>query len=249
MKEHINNYTYIIEDEINSTNAYAVEYIVKNKDCDKTVIVANKQYDGKGQRGNKWEAEPFKNLTFSIIYEPKHVLAHEQFVISELVSLGVCDYLSQHTQGVSIKWPNDIYIGDKKVAGILIEHEIRGSRVAKSICGLGLNINQEVFRSDAPNPVSLKQITGVNYSLEKELLSVVDCIDRRYKQSERIEFDFLMEDYYKVMYRRDGFYTFREDLDEFEAKVVCVNELGQLLLERRDGVQKIYNFKEVAFVI
>ena len=244
-----NSYKTIHKNEVDSTNAYAAEYITKNKVYNRVIIVADNQPKGRGQRTNKWESEANKNLTISVIYEPTFIEACNQFLISEVVSLGVCDYLSENINDVSIKWPNDIYIKDKKVAGILIEHVIKGSVLSSSICGIGLNVNQEKFLSDAPNPISMKQSSGFDYNLDRELQKLINCIDKRYRQLEEAEYEKLGEDYHEVMYRREGFHKFKENSEVFDAKIVCVNELGQLILENRREEQKIYNFKEIAFVV
>jgi len=249
MTEQNNRYKTIHKSEIDSTNAYATKYMANNKAYNRVLIVADNQPEGRGQRTNKWESEANKNLTFSIIYEPTFIEACNQFLISEVISLGVCDYLSEYINEVSVKWPNDIYIKDKKVAGILIEHVIKGSVLSSSICGIGLNVNQEKFLSDAPNPISMKQSSGLDYDLDDELRKLINCIDKRYIQLEEAEFEKLGDDYHGVMYRREGYHIFKEGLDEFEAKIVCVNELGQLILENREKEQKIYNFKEIAFVV
>lgn len=124
---------------------------------------------GRGQRGNSWESEPFKNLTFSLLLRPEHIPANRQFLLSEIVSLATVDVLNRYATGFSIKWPNDIYWHDKKIAGILIENVLSGSTFSRAIIGMGLNINQKNFYSDAPNPVSLYQITGRTYKIEKIL--------------------------------------------------------------------------------
>lgn len=249
MKEKIGNYKIVWEDQLSSTNEYAVEYITENNDFDKTLIGTFKQYSGRGQRTTSWESEEDKNFTVSTLFEPYFVLASEQFHISEVISLGVVDYLSRHIDNVKIKWPNDIYVRDNKIAGILIEHVVKGNSLANSICGIGLNVNQEVFTSDAPNPISMKQITEVDYSLESELELLLKGIDDRYEQLKRGEIEELKRDYMNNLFRRDAYHTYTEGEDVFTARIIDVNDMGQLVLEKRSGEQKTYSFKEVSFVL
>lgn len=248
MKNKIGEYNIVWQEEISSTNEYASQYLKKHKNCDKIVIGAYSQYSGRGQRDNKWESQDYKNLTISILFKPSFVEAMSQFRISEIISLGVFDYLSVRTKDVKIKWPNDIYINDKKIAGILIEHLIMGPSIASSICGLGLNINQEIFKSDAPNPVSLKQITGEEYDIDNVLEDLLACIDRRYKMLEEGGAILLRRDYHSALYRRNEYHMFKNESKTFEAKIVGVNEIGQLVLEDKTGESTFYNFKEVAFM-
>lgn len=249
MKDQLGNYKIIWKDQLASTNEYAVDYMANNASFDKTVIGTNKQYSGRGQRTAQWESEEGKNLTISVLFQPTFVPASEQFAVSEVISLGVVDYLSRHINGVRIKWPNDIYYRDNKIAGILIEHVVMGQCLSNSICGIGLNINQEVFTSDAPNPISLKQMTDVNYCLESELEILLECIDARYESLRSGESEELRNSYMDALYRRDGYHSYKEGDETFNAKILDVNEMGQLVLERRGGIQKTYNFKEVSFVI
>lgn len=248
MRNQIGDYTIVWQETISSTNEYATKYQQKTKNSDKIVIGAYSQYSGRGQRDNKWESEDYKNLTISILFKPSFVEAISQFRISEIVSLGVFDYLSTHIKDVAIKWPNDIYIKDKKIAGILIEHLIMGASIASSICGIGLNINQEIFKSDAPNPVSLKQLTGKDYNIDIELEALLSCIDKRYKMLEKGNDALLRKDYHAALYRRNEYHMFKKEDKTFEAKIMGVNEIGQLVLEDKTGESTFYNFKEVAFL-
>ena len=155
--------TIIELESVPSTNTWAKEHAEELHHAD--IVLTHDQTAGRGQRGNSWEAEPGMNLTFSLCLEPSSILPSEQFLLSEAVALGVADAVAQalgldtQQEEITVKWPNDIYAGNRKIAGILIEHSIRGNRIAKSIAGIGLNVNQRLFRSDAPNPVSMHQLT------------------------------------------------------------------------------------------
>ena len=155
--------TYIERiDQLESTNNYAASLLLTKRLPDGSIIVTNSQIGGRGQGSNKWESEPDRNLTFSIILYPDFVEITKQFEISKAISLGVADFLQSHVNDVSIKWPNDIYIRKAKVAGILLEYSIRRSRISSCIVGIGLNINQIKFLSDAPNPCLTEPCYWIN---------------------------------------------------------------------------------------
>ncbi len=157
-----------------STNSYAA-FLLKNEVIPEGAIVsAEYQTTGRGQGSNIWESENGKNLLISIILYPSIIYPASQFLISMALSLGICDFLKRFIPDCSIKWPNDIYVNDDKIAGILIENSIMGDKIESTIAGIGLNINQEKFLSDAPNPVSLSLITGKKYDLNS--LSGSTCI-------------------------------------------------------------------------
>ena len=152
----------IILPETDSTNNHLTQLCNEQQSAVRefTTIIAERQTAGKGQRGNSWESEDCRNITFSFVLYPTFVEARRQFVLSQIVSLSIKEELDEWTEGISIKWPNDIYWNEKKICGILIENDLSGHHIGRSISGIGVNINQETFRSNAPNPVSLKQITG-----------------------------------------------------------------------------------------
>ena len=142
-------------EETDSTNRW-----LKEHGEGETLVVAEYQTAGKGCGSNSWESEKGKNLTFSMLIHPD-ITAHDQFRITEVTSVALCETLAPYIYNkVEIKWPNDIYIGDKKICGMLIENRLQGSTVVDSIIGIGLNVNQRVFESDAPNPVSMWQLLG-----------------------------------------------------------------------------------------
>lgn len=148
-------------------------------------VMAREQTAGRGQRGNSWEAEPGMNITLSLMLRPQGLHPGRQFVISQAVSLAIVDLLDTLVPGrkVSIKWPNDIYIDDRKVCGILIENSITGLSITRCIVGIGLNVNQLRFLSDAPNPVSVAQLTGEAYDVgalaERMVSGILDRVADR----------------------------------------------------------------------
>ena len=237
----------IRKNEINSTNNFAFELIKSKNPSEGTVVLTLNQTKGRGQRTNTWESESGKNLTISIIFKPEFLPIPHQFHISMVISLGVYDYLANYLKDVSIKWPNDIYVGNDKIAGILIEHSIMGSVLSHSVCGIGLNINQEKFVSDAPNPTSLAILTNHDYDLESELNRLLVCIETRYFQLKDGHSSVLEKDYLNTMYWMNETHLFLDENGEFEGKIVGITELGQLRIEANKE-ERVYNFKEVSFI-
>jgi BirA family biotin operon repressor/biotin-[acetyl-CoA-carboxylase] ligase len=172
----------IFHKNIASTNTCAALLLKKEKPPEGTIIYTNFQSAGKGQKGNKWVSEDGKNLLLSIILFPDMIRPEKQFCISMAISLGICDFLKGLIPVCKIKWPNDIYAGDDKIAGILIENSIIGSYIESTVAGIGLNINQVNFPAFLPNPVSLKLITGKDHDPYKCLKELAAFLDRRYKQ-------------------------------------------------------------------
>ena len=232
-----------------STNNYAANQLLTKRLTDGIVFVADSQIDGRGQASSKWESEPGKNLTFSIVLFPEFLEISRQFELSKAISLGVADYLNALTPNVTIKWPNDIYLGNRKVAGILIENSVRSRTISSCIVGIGLNMNQQLFISDAPNPVSLSQITGKVYNLEEELAILCGNIDVRFMQLRSGRFRELDEDYSKMLYRKDIWSPYTDGNGTFEGKLLGVDLSGQLRIETKSGKVNKYLFKEVDFRI
>jgi len=188
---------------INSTNSYLKELVLKQTLEEGTVVVANNQTAGRGQRGNFWESQAGKNITCSMIFYPTFLPVDRIFLLLEAVSLGVKETLEVFTSEITIKWPNDIYYRDKKIAGILIENEFSGNTCSYSVAGTGININQEIFVSDAPNPVSLKQITGKEQDLDFFLKILIEKIMFRYEQLKAGEFETITKLYQDSLCRKN----------------------------------------------
>ena len=238
--------------ETTSTNDYLANLCRESKAKEFYTVMAESQTKGKGQRGNSWESESGKNLTFSTVLYPTALEANKQFILSMLAALACHEALSNYTNGFSIKWPNDIYWKDKKIGGILIENELEGKYITQSIIGIGLNINQEAFYSDAPNPVSLKQIIGAEVNLQEVLMKVVHGIIGGYRQ---IEANFNISQlaisamYRKHLYRRKGLFPYRDAQGDFLAEHQEVEPDGHLVLKDEQGALRRYAFKEVTFVL
>jgi BirA family transcriptional regulator, biotin operon repressor / biotin---[acetyl-CoA-carboxylase] ligase len=238
----------IQHEKVSSTNTVAAVLSREGDLPEGTVITARWQESGKGQQGNTWESEPGKNLLFSIILYPTIVKADEQFFILKVIALGVFDAISSETGDVKIKWPNDIYVKDDKIAGILIENSIMGSSLKSSIAGIGINVNQERFTSDAPNPVSLKIITGKEYDNELLLKNICRSIDHRYNMLKEGDRKSLTADYKNALYRYFRWHKFRNQDGEFTGMIEDVTSSGMLVVRKKDGEINGYAFKEIEYV-
>ncbi|MBD5344823.1 MAG: biotin--[acetyl-CoA-carboxylase] ligase [Bacteroides sp.] len=221
-----------------------------------TVVITHSQTAGRGQRGNSWEAAPGLNVTMSMLIEPRAITAAGQFAVSEIVALGVANILSLlagPSDEISVKWPNDIYAGDRKIAGILIENTIAGRRIIKSIAGIGVNINQPRFESDAPNPVSLLQLTGIEQHIPtvadliaREILSLADLYDTPSRLEQ------LHEQYLAHLWRRNGYHPYIDSATgrRFNAAISDVAPTGHItLIDESTALRHTYAFKEVQAVI
>jgi BirA family biotin operon repressor/biotin-[acetyl-CoA-carboxylase] ligase len=233
-------------DETDSTNRWLREN-TPPLPAGEYVVTAEYQTAGKGCGSNSWESERGKNLTFSVLLHPTEIRAKWQFRISEAVSVALCETLERHSgaQEVTIKWPNDIYVGDRKICGILIENRLKGSTITDSIVGIGLNVNQREFLSDAPNPVSIYQLTGEETDRE----ALLQAFLKELSKAMEMEPEALSQAYHRRLYRREGMHRFSDSQGEFEAKVLNVLDDGRLVLLDAEGKARMYAFKEVQFVI
>ena len=238
--------------ETNSTNNYLQSLCSEQKVEELTVVVADFQTSGRGQRGNSWESDPGKNLLFSTVIFPEFLEARRQFLISQVISLAIKEELDTYTTDISIKWPNDIYWKEKKICGMLIENDLMGRNISQSIVGIGININQEEFHSSAPNPVSLRQITKKETDRMEVLNSVLEHIINLYSRIENRETDIItkIQEYYlKAQYRKEGYHPYCDAKGEFTAKLIRVEPDGHLILKDKNGSLRKYAFKEVKYLL
>ena len=217
--------------------------ILKSLEQNRPLVVwAEFQTAGRGCGTNTWESERGKNLTFSVLLHPDGMAANRQFQISMRVSLALCEALGRHIGDLSIKWPNDIYWRNGKIAGILIENRLQGSTIRDSIVGIGLNVNQREFCSDAPNPVSLWQICEHETDREELLRDFLEALGSYLGREVRTE-------YLSRLYRRRGFHPYTDKDGAFMAEIADVEDDGHLVLRDEEGRERRYAFKEVQFVI
>lgn len=226
-------------DETDSTNQWLKEHI--NDFEQPTVVLTEYQTAGRGCGTNKWESERGKNLLFSILIHPYGVRAHRQFRFSMAISLAICKALGQHIGDLSIKWPNDIYWRNGKIAGILIENTLVGKSVKDCIIGIGLNVNQREFHSNAPNPVSMWQICEEETDRESILQDIL-----RYFEEYMGKYN--KEEYLSMLYRRKGYFPYADKDGAFMAEIIDVEDDGHLVLNDDNGQQRRYAFKEIRFI-
>lgn len=231
-----------------STNNYATGQVRENEVKTGTVFLAYEQTSGRGQHANRWESEAGKNLTFSIYLCPEFLNIRKQFMLSKVICLGIKAFLGDYVDEVKIKWPNDIYVGTRKICGILIENAVMNGLLNQSIIGIGLNINQVQFLSEAPNPVSLKSITGVEYDLDEMIDKLLIHINHFYKKLVTAQFNELDREFYENLYRLNEWYSYKDENHEYTGKIIGVNEIGQLKIQEKDGSVHEYHFKEVAYL-
>jgi len=233
---------------IDSTNNYALKLIQKEHIDNGTVIISDYQTEGRGQRLNKWMSEGGLNLTFSIVLFPHWLRPDLQFLLSQLVCLGLADYLSMHIPDVKVKWPNDIYIKDKKVCGILIESAIRGMRLENSIVGIGLNVNQMEFDENAGRGTSMALMTGHRYVLEEVLSAIVKNIEKYYVLASQGNGDKIQKKYFDQLLFAGEMRGYKDENGFFNGKIEKVLPDGRLLIVKEDGTEYLYVFKEIEFI-
>ncbi len=237
--------------EIDSTNNYALQLLQNPKEVtDGTVILADYQTNGRGLQENKWNSQAKKNLLFSIILFPKNVEAHRQFFLSQFASVSIVNYLRKKNIKAVIKWPNDILVEDKKIAGILIENTIQGIFLKNAVIGIGMNINQNVFGEEKILPISLKNILNKEFDTEEELSLLSKEFNLLYRRltTKLNNLNYFNDIYIKNLYRYNIWSEFKANGIVFEGKIVGISELGQLIVENRANKMTNYNFKEIEFV-
>ena len=244
------NETFIHLNETHSTNSYLRELIMREKEQPEgTVVITDYQTAGRGQKGNSWESERGKNLTFSILLHPNHIPPGKQFILSQLISIAIVGVLKKYDRHFTIKWPNDIYWKEKKIAGMLIEVDLTGSSLSNAIIGIGININQRHFKSDAPNPVSLTQITGKEHNLSELLEKILDSIVDEYNKYTPDNEEEIRQKYMALLFRNKGVYPYLYGEEIFNASIEGIEPNGQLILKKENVSIHTFAFKDISFVI
>lgn len=248
MNQIIGNFIVRLQ-STDSTNNYANSQIREIELPEGTVFLAYNQTAGRGQLNNFWESEPGENLTFSIVLFPHFLEIRRQFMLSKVATLGIYKAMNKYVDDLKIKWPNDIYSGNRKLGGILIENSIMYGLLNSSVVGIGLNVNQVVFKSHAPNPVSLRMLTNQHYDCEIILAEILSGIDWYYSILKEVGEEQIDQEFLNVLYRLNERHFFKAEEEVFEGKICGVNEIGQLLIKRTDGKILDFHFKEVEFLI
>ncbi|MBS1531735.1 MAG: biotin--[acetyl-CoA-carboxylase] ligase [Bacteroidetes bacterium] len=234
---------------VDSTNNYLKNLLSNSTPVPEgTVIMAESQYAGRGQQQNKWYSEPGKNLTFSIFLKPAFLPVVQQFDLTRTAGLGVFDALEPFLgEKLKIKWPNDIYYGDQKLGGMLIENTLQGGKLKNSIVGIGLNVNQEVFPPGAANAVSLKQILHSDYDLKFILSEICKNIEANYLGLRSGRYDAIREAYLRRLYRLNEEKLYRVNGQVFEGMLTGVTDEG-LLRVNVGHEEKKFSLKEIEFL-
>jgi BirA family biotin operon repressor/biotin-[acetyl-CoA-carboxylase] ligase len=240
----------IIElDSIDSTNSYAIRLLLKEQVEEGTVIWAREQLAGRGQNENRWDSDPGKNLTFTTILFPRFLDPSRQFLLNKMVSLGILDFVREFAREARIKWPNDIYIGDRKVSGILIENKIVGPLMEASFVGIGININQTRWAEDVPNPVSLIELLRHEMILREALQRVCGHLELRRSLLVAEEYALLDEDYGSCLFGLGKWMEFRIGINIFEGMITGVDDFGRLHMIDREQKPHTYLHKEIEYII
>lgn len=244
-------------DEVGSTNTWLLDALNRGEEFpDETVVWTTRQTAGRGQTGNSWEAEPDRNISFSVLLKPEFLAPRDQFVLSQITALSVA-----HVVNGLIKWPNDIFVNEGKICGILIEHKLQGSRISHSVLGVGINVNQTRWLGSAPNPTSLKLQTGLEYVPQEVMEQVCAKITAYYRQLRtcpELARQQIHQEFMSRLYRRKGFYPYVDAAtgEAFQASIAGIEPDGRLRLQpsadNRTGQlpsERVYWFKDVKFVL
>jgi len=243
-------------DKIDSTNKYATQLLKNEEVREGAIVVADHQFEGKGQRGNTWLTEAGENITLSVVLYPRFLLAYQQFLLSQSIALAVQSFASEILgEGVCVKWPNDVYYRDRKITGILIENSLSGKNISSSVVGIGINVNQAHFNPSLQYATSFQQITGRIYDIPQLIQQLAGHIEARYLQLKAGRFETIRQDFLSKMYRFQEWHSFEDAATNlpFVGKIVGVQEDGRLLIEVKEssegGNKRVFGFKEVRFVI
>jgi BirA family biotin operon repressor/biotin-[acetyl-CoA-carboxylase] ligase len=213
-----------------STNDIAAELVHKGLVEEGTIVITDNQVGGRGQRGTTWESEAGQNLTFSVILKPVFLPIEQQFLISQSIALGLYDFFSSVTDQVKIKWPNDIYISDKKISGTLIENSIQGATISNSIIGIGINLNQTYFQSNRSG--SLAMAVGFTMPLQTGFQQVIEFLDRRLANLRSMKFnENIRKEYLSHLYGYQRPTTFKYQNERIEGVVTGVADNGRILIQ------------------
>ena len=230
---------------LESTNQYLQNLLNEGIDIVDNIVVTDYQTSGKGQGKNVWESEDGKNLLFSIALDMSFLKAENQFLLTQIVSVTMINVLKKYLpeESLSIKWPNDIYFNNKKIAGILIKNEIRGMMMGTSIIGIGLNVNQTSFNEDLPNPISMKMITGNDFELE-ELLSAIS-----YQLSAVSCQLSTVNSYTDKLYRYKQWAFYEHEGQVKEMMITGYDQFGRLILKEKNDREVVCDLKEISFKV
>lgn len=232
---------------LESTNKTLAGIISSAVTDEGVIIQAGKQTHGKGHAGNSWWSEADKNLLFSLLLKPSFLSPEGQFDLSRMLCLALRDLLQEYCNSPAIKWPNDLYAGNKKIAGILIENSLQGNRILYSISGVGLNVNQTDFDSAIPSPTSLSLEKGCHFDIPFIFQELLKHIENWYEKLKDGKVDEIRQSYLDHLYKRGVWADFMDDNGPLRGKILDVLPGGELILQTEQGEERRYGFKEIEY--
>jgi BirA family biotin operon repressor/biotin-[acetyl-CoA-carboxylase] ligase len=238
--------------ETDSTNSYAIT-MLKNVNCmEGTVVYTANQTKGRGQRGNEWMSEPSMNMTLSLIVKPVFLTVKKAFYLSKITALALHDVLTETLNAgqfdIKIKWPNDMLVNGKKIAGVLLENSVVEDKINWTVVGIGLNVNQTQF-SGLESATSLKSCNNTDHSIESVMDLLFTHFEKWYLKLKQGKFEEINEHYHRHLFGAGGEHDFQDNTGQFRARILGVNESGLLRLEMADKSEKVYDIKEVSFIL
>ena len=233
-------------DSLTSTN----DEIARPHYAEGDVVCAEQQSAGRGQRGHTWESERGMNATLSMLFKPSFLPPTNQFLLSEIVALALTDTLSEYGIEAKIKWTNDIYVGLKKIAGILIEHKLSGTAIDRTIAGVGLNVNQRSFSEALPNPTSMALIKDCSFDRHEVIEKIATNAMRRYEQLRHGEAEQIQADYHSLLLHlnQERWYMLA-DGSRMRGTIMGVEPTGALIVKDEAGGRRSFLFKEIEFLL
>lgn len=245
-------------ESVDSTNSYASEMLRQIELVEGSVIYSFKQLNGRGQRGNSWESEPNKNVALSLVLYPKFLTIEKQFLLTKITSLAVADLMaelleesinpktwSSGRKEIRIKWPNDIYVNNQKIAGILIENTLKESSIHSSIVGIGINVNQIDFSINSATSIAI--ITNREFELMNVLDRLCEFFEARYLQLKSNKLEGIDNVYLERLYKLNEWANYNSGETSFEGKIIGVSKIGKLQVELRGCEIKEFDLKEIGF--
>lgn len=234
---------------LDSTNLYALNIVSKSNPTEGTAISTYNQVNGRGQIGSKWESQPNKNISLSIILYPNFLKATQGFQLNQAISLAVWEFLAEQIpSNVHIKWPNDLYVHDKKIGGMLIQNAIQGQHLQSSVVGIGINVNQELFSKSLPNPTSLVNETKKTFDLDELTANLFDHVEHNYFLLKNGNLKQIQKQYLTVLYRLNVPTSFtQKDGESFVGIIRSTTESGQIEIENEQGDMLKFNLKEIVY--
>jgi BirA family biotin operon repressor/biotin-[acetyl-CoA-carboxylase] ligase len=239
----------IIElNSVDSTNNYANMLLINNEVDREIAITATYQTNGRGQQGNGWVSDDGKNIMISLVLFTNYLRVNQQFYLSQAISLGITDYLDSLGIEAKVKWPNDIFVNNLKIAGILIEHSIMGQNLMHSVVGIGLNLNQIFPLNELLKATSVKQIMGVDVDRKQALNLLLYNIQQRISDIKLYRFIEISDEYMEKLYLANERAHYSAAFGDFYGKITQVRSTGELVILADNGSEHSFLFKEVKFI-